>query len=70
MRLAHVRKAAIAGAVAGLGALGTGMLDGWLADTEIVASIGAGLVAMAATWAVPNKQQPRGDCSHPGADPA
>lgn len=57
--LASIRKAIVSGLMAAVGATGTAMLDGYLTDRELLAAWGAGMVAAAATWAIPNRQQPR-----------
>jgi hypothetical protein len=54
-----MRKAVVAGVVAGVGALGAAMLDGDLTSTEAIASAGIGLGALAATYAVPNARAKR-----------
>lgn len=51
---AGVRKALAAGAGATAAALGTAMLDGDLTGAEGYIALGAGLLALAATYRVPN----------------
>jgi hypothetical protein len=50
----YARKALVAAAFALIAALGGAMLDGNLTAAEVVASVGLGLTAGAATYAVPN----------------
>lgn len=52
--LDYARKATAAFLLAGLGALGTAMLDGTLTGKEAVAATGAGLVAAAGVFALKN----------------
>ena len=47
-------KAVVAAVMAGLTALSTGLTDGKLTTTEIVAAVVALLVSYGATWTVPN----------------
>lgn len=47
-------KALVAAAMAGLAALSTGLMDGKLTATEVVAALLATLGAYGATWTVPN----------------
>jgi hypothetical protein len=49
-----IRKALTAGGFTTVGVLGTSMADGVLTGKETIAGIGAGLVAGAATYLVPN----------------
>lgn len=49
-----IRKALTALTLGALGALGAAMLDGNLTTAELIAALGAGAVAGAATWRVPN----------------
>jgi hypothetical protein len=55
--LAPIRKAAVAAAGATVAGLGAAMLDGSLTMSEIVASIGAGIVFGFAAWRVPNQKK-------------
>ena len=63
MRLRHAltglvtraRKATIAGVVAAVGALGMSMTDAGITQEAVIAAIGIGIAAFAATWRVPNK---------------
>jgi hypothetical protein len=54
----YARKAIVAGAFAFVAALGLAMSDGDLTLAEGIASTGAGLVAGAATYSVPNARRP------------
>jgi hypothetical protein len=56
MRITRYWKAIIAGLVAGSGALGTAAQDGTLTGTEGLAAAGTALVALVATWRVPNRE--------------
>lgn len=49
------RKAITATVLGALGALGAALLDGHLTTAELLASLGAGAVAGAATWRIPNR---------------
>ena len=53
--IAAARKALLALAFATAAALGTAMLDGDLTTAEALASLGAGLVTGAGTYAIPNR---------------
>ncbi|ACU35589.1 hypothetical protein [Actinosynnema mirum] len=59
MRLSYL-KALVAGAVAGLTAIGTGLTDNVLTPAEWVAAAVAALGALGVVWAVPNKQKLEG----------
>lgn len=54
MTLSTVRKALAAAAFTAAGTIGGTMLDGQLTLVELVAGVGAGLVAGAATYRIPN----------------
>jgi hypothetical protein len=51
----HYAKAITAALVAGLGALGTALIDNAVAPVEWVGIVLAALVALAGVWAVPNR---------------
>ncbi|MFJ9114495.1 hypothetical protein ACIRJO_02985 [Streptomyces sp. NPDC102394] len=55
MKLSKYWKAAVAGVVAGAGALGTAAQDGRVTGPEGLAIAGAFLAAAVAVWRVPNK---------------
>lgn len=52
--IATVRKALLGAAFGFAGALGTALLDGALAGTELLAAAGVGLVTGAGVWRIPN----------------
>lgn len=56
--MSYVRKAVVAGAFALVAALGLAMSDGDITLAEAIASTGAGLIAGAATYSVPNARRP------------
>lgn len=51
-----VRKAIAAAGFAAAAALGTALLDGNVTMPEVLASLGAGLIAGAGTWRIPNAE--------------
>lgn len=55
MKLSRYWKAAVAGVVAGAGALGTAAQDGTITGAEGLAIGGAVLAAVFAVWRVPNR---------------
>ena len=57
--VATVRKALLGGAFGFAGALGTALLDGALAGTELLAAAGVGLVTCAGVWRIPNAVERR-----------
>lgn len=56
MQLSKYWKAAVAGLVAAAGALGTAAEDGKITGAEGIAIASTALVALIATWRVPNKE--------------
>ena len=52
--MSTIRKALMATGFAAAAALGTALLDGDITTAELLASLGAGLVTGAGTWAIPN----------------
>ena len=57
--IATVRKALLGAAFGFAGALGTAMLDGALAGTELLTAAGVGLVTGAGVWRIPNALERR-----------
>lgn len=53
-----IRKAIAAAGFAAAAALGTALLDGDVTTAELLASVGAGLIAGAGTWSIPNRPPP------------
>lgn len=53
----YVRKAVAATLLGAAAAIGTALLDGDLTRPEAVAAVGAGILAGAGTWAVPNARR-------------
>lgn len=62
MRISKYWKAVVAAVVAGAGSLNTAFLDGTITGMEVGAAVGAVLMALGFTAAVPNKTiTPKGD---------
>lgn len=53
--LARMRKALVAGAVAGAGAIAKGMVDGQWSTDDTIYTVGAIIVTGFMTWLVPNR---------------
>ena len=56
MNLKPYAKAIVAGLIAGLGVLGTALVDNQVSPAEWVAVAGATLAGLGVVYAVPNKQ--------------
>lgn len=62
MRISKYWKAVVAAVVAGAGSLNTAFLDGTITGMEVGAAVGAVLMALGFTAAVPNRTTaPKGD---------